>query len=78
VVVLLDASHHAQRTGRCIGIKHNPGLLQNPRLYLFMVNAQQVERSYGVVLFSRGARLVPHQLCHHACGYFKPLGQALE
>ena len=32
--------HHAQRTGRGLGIKHNPRLLQNPRFNLFMVQCQ--------------------------------------
>ena len=36
---------NTQHTVRCIGIKHNPGLLQNPRLYLFVVNAQQLQRA---------------------------------
>jgi len=34
--------HHAQRTGRGLGIKHNPGLFQNPRFDALMVYAQQV------------------------------------
>ena len=38
----LRGGHHAQRTGRGLGIKHNPGLFQNPRFYALMVHAQQV------------------------------------
>jgi hypothetical protein len=34
--------HHAQRTGRGLGIKHNPGLFQYPSLDALMVHAQQV------------------------------------
>ena len=33
---------HAQGTGRGLGIKHNPGLLQNPRFDALMVYVQQV------------------------------------
>ena len=41
-----------------LGIKHNPGLFQNPRLDALMVHAQQVERAHAVMLFSGCARFM--------------------
>ena len=51
--MVYKSTHHAQRTGRGLGVKHNPGLLQNPRFNLFMVNAQQVKRAADVVFSAR-------------------------
>ena len=44
--------HCPQRTRRCLGIKRNPGLLQNPRFNLFVVHAQQVEGAANVILLT--------------------------
>jgi len=57
--------HNAQFSGLCVWVKFNPGLLQNPRLYFFVMNTQQVEWTDGVVLFSRCAGLVSHDLRYH-------------
>ena len=61
-----------------LGIELHPGLFKNPRFDALMVLAQQVQRAHGVMLFSGGAGLVPHDLCHHASGHLQPLCQALE
>ena len=65
-----------QRTGRGLGVKHNPGLLQNPRLDALMVHAQQVKRAHAVVLLCGCARLVALNLRHHPGGHLQPFGQA--
>ncbi len=70
--------HCVQLAWSGLGVEHNASLLQNPGFYLFMVDAQQVKGSHRVMLFSSRARLVSHQLRHHASGYFQPLRQRLE
>ena len=73
---LLGACPQSTRSG--LGIKHNPRLIQNPRLDALMVQPQQRQRAHHVVLFSDSAELVAQNLRHYADRYLQPLGQALE
>jgi len=70
--------HQRQFARLCFPIKHNPGLFENPSLNFFVMLRQQFQRSNRVMLFSRGAWFVSHDLRHHASWYFLPLGQAFE
>ena len=70
--------HHTQRTGRGFGIKHNPGLLQNPRFNLFVVNSQQVKRAADVVLFPYTLGCMALNLCADSAGYVEPFAQTGE
>ena len=74
----LSNNNNTQSALPGFGIKHNARLCQYPGFNLFMVQAQQLQRPYRVMLFSRGAGLVPHDLRHDAGGHFKPLGQRFE
>lgn len=46
------SGRNTRPTGCGLGIKHNPGLLQDPRFNLRMMNPPQNKRAHGVMLFT--------------------------
>ena len=58
-----------QSAGCCLGIKHDPRLLQNPRLDAFVMHSKQFERTHGVMFFCSGAGLVALYLGDDPDGY---------
>jgi len=59
-------------------VKDDARLLKNPRLYLFVMHAQQVERAPDVVLLAHALGRMPLNLRAHPAGYVEPLTQAGE
>ena len=71
-------SYHAQFTRHIGGIERHPGLLQNPRFNLFVVNAQQVKRTADVVLLSHTLGRMALNLCADSAGYVEPFAKTGE
>ena len=57
-------------------VKLNASLFQYPRLDLFMMHAQQVQRTTNVILFSNTLRSMALYLRTDATGNIKPIAKA--